>query len=123
MSETTTGGDAGMCGDAIPTTTMAVYVQENGIIRAKSNGRYIARLDGVSYADIQPLAHSHVIYGVDEMEHILNCFDNLFFIDEQPPETRKTWLKTIHEACHNARQKWLQVVKRGTETESEEGSR
>ena len=102
-----------MSGDFIPTTTLAVHVQENGIIRAESDGRLLAKIESdLTYKEIQTRACDHVVYEVDEMEHILNCFDNLFYIHEQPPETQKEWREIIHKACHDARDKLNRVVQR-----------
>lgn len=56
-----------------------------------------------------------VTYTLDEMEHILNCFDNLFYIDSFHEKDRENALTTIHKACHEARQKWCEAVKEQTE--------
>lgn len=106
---------------SIGVTGLAVYVQENGIIRAESDHRLLGRIDSdLTYEDIQNRSCDHVIYTVDEMEHILNCFDNLFYIDSLPTSEREETIGIIRTACQNARQKWNKVVRRKLEIDGGE---
>ncbi len=101
-----------MNGDCISTHRVVVDIQENGIIRLASDGYLIGRLSrDFSFEQLKEKPIKHVIFTLDEFEHILNCFDNLFFIREQSEETQKEWVETIRKANHNARAKWSKAVR------------
>ncbi len=100
-----------MSGDCIATKTLVVYVQENGIIRAM-NGRYLARLErDFDYDKLDTLPTEHVVFTVDELDHILNCFDHLFYIQGQSEETKTKWFEIIIKTIRDTRKRWIEAVK------------